>query len=162
MKQILLTQGQVAIVDDWRFDELSDHKWHAQWRKNTKSYYATYSTKTVNGKRKTVLMHVVVARTPTGMHTDHINHNTLDNREGNLRAATASQNGMNRRKLGGCTSIYIGVHWSKRDKCWYAQIYTNGKYNNIGAFRIEEEAARAYDAAAKRLHGEFASLNFKN
>ena len=157
-KQISLTQGQVAIVDDWWFDELNQYKWFAQWQPDTKSFRAVRSSSRLLGKRKFILMHVVIAGTPNRMVTDHINHNTLDNREINLRVCTCSQNLTNRGKQANNTSGYKGVF--EDGKNWLAQIRFNGKQYYLKTWPTKEQAARAYDEAAKRLHGEFADLNF--
>jgi len=157
-KEIQLTQGQVAIVDDWWFDELNQYKWYALWSPKTRSFYAVRNSKPLLGKRTTILMHVVIARTKKGFNTDHINHDTLDNREENLRACTSSKNQMNAEKHSGNTSGYKGA--SKSGRGWKAQIMVNRKVYYLGIFGTPKEAALAYDAAARRLHGEFACLNF--
>jgi hypothetical protein len=160
MKQIQLTQGQVAIVDDLWFDKLNQYKWCAMWSPEIKSFYAARNSKTFFGKRVTILMHAVVAKTPKGFYTDHINHNTLDNRTNNLRVCTNSQNQMNQRKRADNTSGYRGV--VKHGCKWQAKIKLNGKWSHLGTYQEPEDAARAYDAAAKRLHGEYAVLNFRD
>jgi hypothetical protein len=157
-KQIQLTQGQVAIVDDWWFDELNQHKWFADWSRGNKSFYATRTPIGLFGKQ-TIRMHTVVAGTPKGFHTDHINHDTLDNRSENLRICTHSQNQMNKGKRSDNTSGYKGVR--KCGNSWQAQISTNKNNYYLGSYSTPEEAARAYDEAAKRLCGEFAALNFQ-
>lgn len=96
MKKIPLTQGQFAIVDDWWYDYLMQWKWYARWNPETHSYYAMRN----EGKsphRTSVMMSRVIMKTPKKMECDHKNHNTLDNREKNLRNVTTSQNQMNRR-----------------------------------------------------------------
>jgi hypothetical protein len=97
---------------------------------------------------------------------DHVNRNTLDNQRANLRAASRSQNGANSKKrvFRGqiATSIYKGVSWYKRQKKWIASIREDDKLRFLGYYSSEEDAARAYDTAATRIHGEFARLNFPN
>lgn len=99
---------------------------------------------------------------PKGM-TDHRNLDRLDNRIGNLRPATHSQNVWNSRRHKDASNRYRGVSRfsSKRLKNpWYARISANGLVHCLGCFPTPEEAARAYDAAARRHHGEFARANF--
>jgi hypothetical protein len=89
---------------------------------------------------------------------DHINGDTLDNRRANLRVCTKSENNRNRRKLHPTTSRFKGVY--KNTKPWIALIECNGKQFVLGRFASEEEAALAYDKAAKEHFGSFARLNF--
>lgn len=91
---------------------------------------------------------------------DHINGNPADNRLANLRACTTAENGRNYHKPAG-GSLYRGVCWVKRDRKWAARISDgkNGKVS-LGNFNDEVDAARAYDRAARKLHGQFATLNF--
>ena len=155
-KEIPLTQGQVATVDDWWFDELSQHKWQAHYDPKMRSFYAV-RTSYVDGKKR-VVMHSVIAKTPKGMLTDHINHDTLDNREENLRVCTCSQNQMNSKMRENNTSGYRGAY--KKKNRYYALIQIKKQSIYLGSYSTMEDAARAYDAAAKRLHGEYAKLNF--
>jgi hypothetical protein len=86
---------------------------------------------------------------------DHVNGNGLDNRRGNLRLATKSQNAQNRRKVNGTTSQYKGTTWDKHSNKWKAQIRHNGKLIHLGLFDTEADAHRAYCEKAKELFGEF-------
>ena len=90
---------------------------------------------------------------------DHSNHDKLDNSSCNLRAATLSQNQMNRSSQKGSSSKYLGVTWCKRDEKWKSQINVEGGSKYLGAFTSETEAAHAYNLAAAKHHGEFANLN---
>jgi hypothetical protein len=93
---------------------------------------------------------------------DHRNGNGLDNRRANLRPATLAQNAQNNAPMRGKASPYKGVALIARRKSrpWLAQIKKDRKYFYLGYFGSQEDAARAYDAAAQRLFGEFAFLNF--
>jgi hypothetical protein len=79
MRQIPLTQGRFALVDDHWFDYLSQWKWHYDGK------YARRHTPRVNGKQGNVLMHRVIAKTPEGKFTDHRDGDELNNLESNLR-----------------------------------------------------------------------------
>lgn len=87
---------------------------------------------------------------------DHINHDRSDNRIENLRLATRSENVHAQRILPRNTSGYRGVHWSKEDKRWIAQIKIGGKGYHIGSFQNPEDASAAYQAASAKHFGEFA------
>jgi len=159
-RRIPLTQGKYAIVDPEDFTRLNKHKWHANKAKNT--YYAVRRIHIARSKWKHIKMHREILRPPAHLYVDHINHNGLDNRKANLRPATCRQNSYNRihfRK--NPSSKYKGVSFKKRTKKWTAQIRYNGKTKFIGSYENEIEAAKAYDKAAKKHHGEFAVLNFK-
>jgi len=158
MKTIELTQGQVAKVsDDW-FEVLNKYKWYAWYDPHTKSFYAVRATSSLLGKRKMIRMHRVVAGTPDGMKTDHRDGDTLNNLPDNLRICTNAQNLSNRGMNANNTSGFKGVFAS--GKKWIAKIKVDDKYLYLGTYPIREEAARAYDEAAKKYHGEFANLNF--
>lgn len=90
---------------------------------------------------------------------DHINARRSDDRIANLRKATASENARNRSSAKGSSSRFLGVS-RFRGRQWRASIQSPGHPVHIGYFTSEEEAARAYDRVASRLHSEFARLNF--
>src|SRR5580698_2549788 len=95
------------------------------------------------------------------MQIDHIDRNPTNNRIGNLRLATNSQNGSNKGKYKkDATSKYKGVYKVKRRKGkWTAHIKSQGKYYHLGTYTTENDAARAYNVKASELFGEFAALN---
>jgi hypothetical protein len=95
------------------------------------------------------------------MSLDHINGVKTDNRIENLREATVTLNLANREKQKDTSSRFKGVHWVKAEKKWKAGIRVEGKKRHLGYFSCEESAAKAYDAEAKKLYGDFAKLNFK-
>lgn len=161
MKEILLTQGQVAIVDDADYDWLNQHKWQANYFKHTNSFYATRHTPAINGKHYVIYMHrqILGLERGDGKQGDHINHNTLDNRQANLRICTRQQNEMNRKPNQNTTSQFKGVCWDKARRRWRALIYLNGVSKHLGFFNEEKDAALAYNEAAKKYFGEFAYLN---
>lgn len=112
--------------------------------------------------RRHVLLHRLIAGCrSTAEQVDHISCDGWDNRRSNLRLATNQQNSFNARKTTKPTSSrFKGVYWSRRAKGWAAQIKVNGKAKFLGCHKVEEEAARVYDAAARQYFGEFARTNF--
>lgn len=159
MKQIQLTQGKVALVDDEDFDYLNQFKWAAA--KFPNNYYAVrYSS--IGGKQVSVYMHrEILGVVDGGIFVDHQNHDGLDNQRVNLRTGTHQDNQRNKRSKAGSSSKYVGVCWHKKDKKWQAAIAIDGKQAHLGQFDSEVDAAVARDVAAKKHYGEFAKLNFK-
>jgi len=156
-KQIPLTQGKFAIVDDADYLELMKYKWYAHNLSGV--YYADRAIRR-NNKVVNVSMHRQIMGAQFGQQIDHKNGNGLDNRRCNLRFSTQQQNVQSQRPTRGGTSKYKGVSWIKQYQKWYACIKCNGKNRNLGYFDNEMEAAKVYDEKAKELFGEFAKTNF--
>jgi hypothetical protein len=151
-RKIPLTQHKFALVDPEDYAELARHKWCAAKQGN--SWYAVRSE---HGRQ--LRMHRVILNAPPHRVVDHIDHDGLNNVKHNIRPCTRSQNARNQRPQQGRSSRYIGVCWSKRERKWYSRIQNNGRQRSLGLFQDERAAARARDAAAIALHGEFAHLN---
>lgn len=110
-----------------------------------------------------IKMHrLIMGITDPQIQVDHINHDTLDNQRCNLRVATKSQNTSHRRIPMHNSSGYLGVY--KKDGHWAAQIEASCGHRRIafylGTYDSQDEAAKVRDAAAIKLQGEFATLNF--
>ncbi len=154
MKEILLTQGQVALVDDEDYDEINQYKWCVAYYPNVRDYRAMRWE-----KHRIVRMSRAIMGAQDGEQVDHRNHDTLDNRRANLRLCNNSQNQHNRRRrhVAG-SSLYKGV--SRHGRKWRARINLDGQCYHLGYFDDEFVAALIYDSAARKMHGEFALLNF--
>ena len=85
---------------------------------------------------------------------DHINGLKADNRICNLRLATAVENAANKSMTVKNTSGHKGVTKHSGGK-WQAQLQHNGKNHYLGLFSDVTQAAAAYNAKARDLHGDF-------
>src|SRR5687767_11476247 len=138
-KQIPLTQGKAALVDDGMYDYLAQWKWHY-----VNGYAVRSETVPGTGKQKAVFMHRVIANAPHGVEVDHVHtEEKLNNTRQNLRACTHAENQHNRRKYANNSSGYKGVASSGTK--WRAIIRNQGVRLHIGVFDTPEDAARAYD-----------------
>ena len=146
MKLIPLTQGKFAKVDDEDFKRVNEYKWCYSGH--------GYAYRKMNGKH--VYMHTFISGYPI---TDHKDMDGLNNQRNNLREATKSTNGMNRKMSTNNVCGFKGVVKSGKTG-WVARLETQGTKIYLGTFRTKELAARAYDEKAKELFGEFAHLNF--
>lgn len=156
MKEIQLTQGKVALVDDDDFEYLNQFKWHI-YKQNRNSFYA----RTIvyeNKKRIAILMHRLLIKCDNKI-IDHISGDGLDNRKCNLRICERHQNALNRKKNMNNLSGFKGVSWFKSSQKWRAQIQYKKIVYHLGVFEKRIDAARAYNEAAVKYHGEFANLN---
>jgi hypothetical protein len=149
MKEIPLTNGGAAIVDDEDYDYLM--QWN--WRMDHKGY--AVRTTTINHVGVCFIMHRIVANTPQGMQTDHINRNKLDNRRANLRHCTAHQNMANMERK----NKYIGVQWKPRRGVYEASVWKGGKSVYVGQSKDIHAAAAMRNEAVKKLYGDSAVLN---
>ena len=160
MKQIILTQGRYAIVDDEDFDLVSRYKWYTIHDLKGNFWYARTNIR-INGKRTTTTMHRIIMNPENGKVVDHIDGNGLDNRRLNLRVCFNAENCKNKRLNKNNKSGFKGVSWHNVLKKWRVRIFCNGSYFHIGVYHNVEEAAKAYDNAAIEHHGEYARLNFR-
>lgn len=164
MKEIPLSNGMVALVDDEDWETLSQYRWHANPRphrasRGGRNWYA-YRQEYRDGTTKTLSMHRQILGAKQGQDIDHRDGNGLNNCRSNLRFASKSQNMANRDVPKPAASGFRGVSWRPEKSKWYARINAFCRTRHLGYFHSPEQAARAYDRAAAELFGDFARLNF--
>jgi hypothetical protein len=164
MKEIQLTQGYVALVDDEDYERAAQYKWCAsvQYKKDGSilNVYANH-VHTENGSRHTWLLHrFILGIKDSAVHIDHSpDHSGLNCVRGNLRHATRAENQHNQRLNIRNTSGVKGVSWNKRNNKWLAYIKVEGSNRYLGSFSSIEDAKKAYDTAALHYFGQFACTN---
>ena len=151
-----LAAGRRALIDDQDFELVSRYSWYAQRMKpGSRILYAGGRFRVTGRRTRHVFMHTLI----TGYRmTDHINGDGLDNQRANLRQVTPALNNANRRP--GPGRQYKGAIRYRGARRWTAYITINGQRIHLGQHDTEEEAARAYDAAARSAWGDYACLNF--
>lgn len=145
MKLIELSQGRVAIVDDEDFEWLSKWKWHYWRQKHSKTGYA-HRNEGRRPNRQIVRMHVAIMkrhkRWQHNRQVDHTNTCGCDNRKVNLRLATPSSQGANRKRQRNNTSGVTGVQWREDMQKWEARIKLNKKVRHLGLFEKKRDAIK--------------------
>ncbi len=152
-KQIPLSKGFFALVDDDDYEKLKGIKWSLISSRGMK-----YAKGWHNGRHVQMHRQILNLSDPK-VQVDHKNHDTLDNRKHNLRIATNAQNCANRKSKIGSKSNFRGVYFRKDTGKWTAEIHKEGQRVKLGSFAMEIDAAIAYNKKAKEIHGEFAFEN---
>ena len=148
MREVVLTRGYKALVDDEDFEYLLQWKWCASTSKG-KAYAGR------NPKSGYVRMHRLIMKAPHDKQVDHINGNTLDNQKHNLRLCTQQENNFNHRKYSNNYSQYSGVYYQKANKKWKAYIYVDQKQIYLGLYGKMDDAIRARENAEQTYFKEF-------
>src|ERR1700722_16280431 len=154
---IPLTRGMNSIVSVEKYEFISQWNWFAEKTSPQADWYARRHAY-IDGKRVRIFMHSVLL--PDADLVDHINGDTLDNRDENLRPVARAQNAWNRKTPSTSISGVKGVSRSASDEGWSCHIMHNGKQFYLGLFGDKSDAARCYDRKAIELFGEYARTNF--
>lgn len=135
-------------IDDEDYERVNKYKWHLKDER-----YAMGWIKEPE-RKKIFLHHFLIGKPPKSYVTDHKNNDTFDNRKSNLHHVTRAQNNQNadKRRNG---AQYMGINYDKRQKIWTAKC----SGCNLGTFKNDEDAARAYDISVLHKYGEFAKTN---
>lgn len=155
MKIILTNKGEEILVSDLDYEKLMKYTWYI----DSKGYPSTNvkASKEAGTKQRKLRMHKLLLT--DAQVVDHINRNKLDNRRSNLRSVTTNQSNANRAAFSSKkASSYKGVHRTASGK-WQAMLWHEGKNHGLGSYDTPEEAALAYNAAAKQLRGDHTFLN---
>ena len=149
MREIPLTRGKIALVDDVDFEKVSAHKWCYMT--------AGYAARSVaaGGKRKLVYLHRFILEPSKGKHVDHVDGNKLDNRRSNLRVCTHQENRRNSKHYASNTSGHKGVAFDSYTGNWKAYINIDGVTVHLGRFPTAELAAEHRNSVAAKVFGEF-------
>ena len=158
MKEIPLTKGQVAIVDDEDYEGLNKYKWHASWNESARTFYARRATG-VNGKQEYIYMHREIMGAGKAQRVGHRDFDGLHNWRENLQLCTYAQSRHYQRKRRDSAYPYKGIGCTASGSFW-ARIAIGGVPVSLGVFKSAEDAARAYDEAAVHHYGRFAITNF--
>lgn len=154
MAELRATRGEIIIIDDADLPLLSAIKWCIR----PDGYAQGYVRGTGRGARK-IKLHRVLMSLATGdkRNVDHINSCKLDDRRANLRFATGQQNHFNRSVNKHSKSGVKGVRWHPQSGRWQARITTDYKEMHLGLFETKDAAALAYNVAAEKHFGSFAT-----
>lgn len=157
-KEIQLTQGYVALVDDEDYERMMQWKWCY-----SSSGYAVRTERDNRGQRG-VTMHRQIMKARNNQEVDHINGNRFDQRRCNLRlCGKHKENTRNRKCNNNNTTGYKGVtHYPHKHLKFRARIQVEKHMISLGLFETAHDAAKAYDDAAKIYHGQYARLNLKS
>lgn len=153
-KKIKLTQGQYALVSDYRYEELNQYKWFAVWDDSTKSYRAARSVREKGKKPRHIHMSREIMNTPDGMIADHIDHDTLNNQDENLRNVTHQQNRMNQRTR---SDNKLGIkNITLYKKKYHVRIWEKGVVVFYKRLANLHDAIALRDKKLVEIHGEYA------
>jgi len=153
-------EGLFAKVSLEDFERVAAFRWYLHRTLSPDTFYVC-TNEYAGGKPRKIYLHRFVMDAAPGTFIDHINCDGFDCRRENLRFVTRAQNAKNRRSSAKSTSSYLGVFWLKKFNRWVAKIVVKKgeKVIYLGRFTDEKAAARAYNKAALKYHGEYARLN---
>ena len=155
-----LTQGKFAVIDSIDAERVLKFNWCAYFNPHNRNWYAKRKVR-IDGKQVSIYLHRFILNAPPDKQVDHKDRDGLNDRRYNLRLADNSQNHQNMAMPSDNRSGFKGV--SRQNSIsprWVARLVHRGTRHHFGTFGSPEDAARAYDAGALRIFGEFARLNF--
>jgi hypothetical protein len=163
MKKISLSgknKNLVCLVDDEDYESLSKYRWYL-----SRKGYAQRNRRYVNKipDRLPVQMHTMIIGNKDGLVIDHVNNNKLDNRRSNLRHISNTENirrrGVQKNSKTGFKGVYFCKTKGLKSTRYLSYIRVDKKLLFVGYFANKEEAAKAYNEASKKHHGEHGYQN---
>lgn len=157
-KDIILQNGMIALVDEDDFERVSNE---CIW--SVKESCSRNAIKVYNGSsEETTYLSRFILDLKEDKKIFHKDGNKLNFTKSNL--LVVDQGSITRKRKGNrnSSSKYKGVSWSKKRNIWIAQIGTNNTTIKLGEFQSEENAALAYNEAAKEIFGELSYQNIIN
>lgn len=160
VKEVPLTQGKVALIDDEDYETVIARRCYARKQRNV-WYAETTIWSDSRGRYVTVKLHTLLMGPPEdGKSVDHVDGDGLNNQRRNLRWATRSEQRANSATCRTSRSGFKGVYWEHRRQHWCSRLTVNNVVHYLGSYANVEDAARAYDTRAREIFGEFARPNF--
>lgn len=126
-----------AFISIKDIEKVKKGHWCACYDKTINNYY-------IRGRinEKQIQLHRYITNCPNNLVVDHINRNTLDNRQENLRCITQNENNQNRKELWKTNkSGYRCISWHKSNNKWVIQY----KGKHIVCAKTLEEAITLRD-----------------
>lgn len=135
-----------AIISTDKLEKVAEfpNTWYPAYDPKTKSFYAIGNMTVATNKRSSCGMHAWIMGLPRGKEVDHINHNTLDNTNENLRVLAPHENKQNKRGVRSDSKSGVRcVWWNKRFNKWVVELKVLGKKIHIGLYTDLFEAEKA-------------------
>ena len=149
MKEIPLSQGQTALVDDADYPLLSEFKWCYRSERNGKQGYAVRHSK-VYGRDRLVYLHRQLMQAPPGFEVVFANYDRLDCRRENLKVVSKEEARRHHHVRSDSKSGVKGVRYNPESDSWSAYVYRSGHCYHVGTYYTQEQAVVAYESELKK------------
>lgn len=145
-------------IDTEDYDRVKNYRWFLNYQPKINKFYVIAHDYKNNGRIVKLHRFILNLNNPN-IECDHRFGDTFDNRKKVLRECDHFENMRNQKKQKTNTSGFKGVSWKKNLNKWFVQIRANNKVKYLGIYEDKIEAAKVYNEAALKYHGEFAQIN---